>query len=97
MQDQNIVCRDCNQEFVWTAEEQEYYQTKGLNRPVRCAACRATKRAQFAGGGFDSGRGGARPQTEITCYQCGKADTVPFQPKDPGRVLCRDCFKTSKT
>lgn len=39
--DQIIVCCDCQQEFAWTADEQEYYGQHGLTPPVRCPMCRA--------------------------------------------------------
>ena len=35
-QDKTLVCRDCGQEFVFTAGEQEFFAEKGfLNDPVR--------------------------------------------------------------
>ncbi|MBI2033453.1 MAG: zinc-binding protein, partial [Candidatus Levybacteria bacterium] len=33
---------------------------------------------------------------EITCANCGKTDTVPFQPKGDRPVLCRDCFRQQR-
>lgn len=48
MEDKTIVCKDCNNEFVFTAGEQEFYAQKGLtNEPVRCKECRAAKKANF--------------------------------------------------
>jgi len=94
-QDQTLTCRDCGKEFTWTASEQEFYQQKGFqNAPVRCPACRALKKARM-----NDGRGGAgatRQQFEITCSQCGKKDTVPFQPRGDRPVLCRDCFRAQR-
>lgn len=44
-QDKVLVCKDCGQEFVWTAGEQEFYAEKGFqNAPVRCKACRAARK-----------------------------------------------------
>ncbi len=49
LSDKTLVCRDCGQEFVFSAEEQEFYQSHGLqNEPRRCSACRATKRKSAA-------------------------------------------------
>lgn len=95
MQDKTMKCKDCGKDFVWTAGEQQFYQDKGFsNPPSRCADCRkANKNASFGGGG--GGNRGPRQDFPITCSKCGKADTVPFQPKGPD-VLCRDCFKASK-
>ena len=62
--DKTLTCRDCNQEFVWTAGEQEFYASKGFERPpARCSICRAkykSARQQFG-----------RVETKITCKNCG--------------------------
>ncbi|HOZ00795.1 MAG TPA: zinc-ribbon domain-containing protein [Candidatus Syntrophosphaera sp.] len=48
MPDKTLVCKDCNQEFVFTEGEQEFYKEKGLvNEPQRCPECRKNKKAQF--------------------------------------------------
>lgn len=45
--DKTIECRDCGQEFVFTAGEQEFYAEKGFtNEPVRCKACRQARKQQ---------------------------------------------------
>lgn len=91
-QDQTLQCRDCSQPFTWTASEQEFYQQKGFqNSPVRCASCRAMKKARMGEGGR-----GVRQSFEITCAECGNKDTVPFQPRGDRPVLCRDCFKKKR-
>lgn len=96
-QDQTLTCRDCGKEFIWTASEQEFYQKKGFtNAPVRCPECRKAKKNRMdgnrGGGGFD----GPRQSFEITCANCGKTDTVPFQPRGDRPVLCRDCFRQQR-
>ena len=99
MQDQTLQCRDCGKDFTWTASEQEFYQQKGFtNAPVRCPDCRALKKARMGdrdnrGGGMG---GGSRQSFEITCAECGKTDTVPFQPRGDRPVLCKDCFRKQK-
>lgn len=46
-QDKTLKCRDCGKDFVFTAGEQEFYQSKGFtNEPVRCADCRRAKKAE---------------------------------------------------
>ena len=51
MQDITLVCKDCGNEFVWTAGEQEFYQQKGLvNQPVRCPECRKKRKADRPAG-----------------------------------------------
>lgn len=91
-QDQSLTCKDCGKEFTWTASEQEFYQQKGFqNAPVRCPDCRRAKKARMDNGG---GRGGQ--SYPIVCSQCGKEDTVPFQPRGDRPVLCRDCFRKQR-
>ena len=91
-QDQQLTCRDCGKPFTWTASEQEFYAQKGFqNAPVRCPECRSAKKQRM---GDNRGGGGERQSFEITCANCGKKDTVPFQPRGDRPVLCRDCFKS---
>lgn len=90
-QNQTITCKDCGREFVWTAEEQEFYQQKGFNAPQRCKDCRAKAKASF-----NRGQGGPRQSFPITCSECGAQDTVPFEPKGNKPVLCRNCFQKKR-
>jgi len=87
--DKTLTCRDCNQEFVWTGGEQDFYKQKGFdNPPSRCRICRGKYKAareQFG-----------RVESKITCKKCGKESTVPFVPRDPNTVLCRECFQADK-
>ena len=42
--DKTLTCRDCNQPFVFTAGEQEFYAQKGFtNEPTRCGDCRKNR------------------------------------------------------
>jgi len=44
-QDKTIICKDCNQEFTFSAGEQSFYVEKGFeNDPVRCSDCRKIKK-----------------------------------------------------
>ncbi len=95
--DQTLYCRDCNQEFVFTAGEQEFYASKGLtNTPGRCPSCRAARKAQ-SGGGYSGGRGSApreaRQMYTVTCSSCGGEAQVPFQPRGDKPVYCSSCFQ----
>lgn len=91
--DQNLTCRDCGNQFVWTASEQEFYQQKGFtNAPVRCPSCRAAKKATMNGGGY----GRSRQMFDVTCGKCGKPAQVPFQPRGDRPVYCNDCFRTMR-
>lgn len=62
--DKTLTCRECGRDFSFTASEQEFYASRGLqNEPGRCPECRAARKA--AGGGrsggssYGSDRGGS--------------------------------------
>src|SRR5262245_28533179 len=58
-QDRTLTCRDCGREFVFTAGEQEFFQSRGLtNEPGRCPECRRARRQSGGGGGGGRGGGG---------------------------------------
>ncbi len=63
--DKDLTCADCNQQFVFTASEQDFYAERNFSEPRRCAACRQIRKAQrgdsggsSAGGGYSSGGSG---------------------------------------
>ncbi len=91
-EDKTLLCRECGQEFVFTAGEQEFYHQKGLlNEPGRCPACRLRRRQ-----GLASGAGGERAPREmhkIVCAECGAEDEVPFLPRNDKPVYCSNCFE----
>jgi CxxC-x17-CxxC domain-containing protein len=100
--DQKLYCRDCNQEFVFTTGEQEFYASRGLtNTPSRCPACRAARKAQT---GYGSSRNYRRDDYReerqmytATCASCGNEAQVPFQPRDGRPVYCSDCFRSQRS
>ncbi|NMC36258.1 hypothetical protein GYA49_04400 [Candidatus Beckwithbacteria bacterium] len=51
--DQIIICASCGQQFVWTKEEQEFFESKGLHPPKLCLICKALRKTaasdQFRG------------------------------------------------
>ena len=54
--DKTLTCRDCGEEFVFTAGEQEFYQEKGFtNEPTRCPNCRRANKARRNSGGASYG------------------------------------------
>lgn len=56
--DKTLTCRDCGQPFVFSAGEQEFYQSRGLvNEPGRCPECRRARKQQRDGGGGGGGGG----------------------------------------
>jgi CxxC-x17-CxxC domain-containing protein len=87
-EDKTLTCKDCGKDFVWTAGEQKFYQQKGFsNSPTRCQDCRSKRKEE---------KRSNDKQYEIICKNCGKAGTVPFQPRDPQNVLCSDCFMAER-
>ena len=45
--DKTIKCMDCGEEFLFTANEQKFYQEKGFtNEPKRCKVCRDKRKAE---------------------------------------------------
>ncbi len=43
MEDLTIKCVQCNDEFVFTAGEQRYYEERNFSNPRRCPQCRKNK------------------------------------------------------
>ena len=91
--DEMLTCVDCGRTFTFTANEQQFYASKGFtNKPSRCADCRAARKASGGRGGNGGGGGARREMFKATCSQCGGVDEVPFQPRGDKPVYCRDCF-----
>jgi len=85
-QDRSLTCRDCSEEFIFSAGEQAFFATKGLtNDPQRCPACRAVaKRARASEG--------PREFHAAICGACGGQAIVPFAPRNDRPVYCSSCF-----
>lgn len=94
-EDKQLTCADCGAVFTFTAEDQEYYASKGYSEPKRCPDCRAAKKAQRSGGSRGGSRGGYghRQQYTVICSACGCETTVPFEPKGDRPVYCSDCYR----
>lgn len=47
MADRTITCKDCGADFIFNESEQAFYKEKGFeNDPVRCPACRKSRKQQ---------------------------------------------------
>ena len=44
--DITLKCSDCHNEFIWTEDDQLFYQSKGLEKPLHCLICRSKHRAR---------------------------------------------------
>jgi len=87
--DKTLTCRECGNEFIFTAGEQDFYQSRNLlNEPRRCPVCRTARR--------DAPRSGGRELHEVVCSACGQVAQVPFLPTGSRPVFCNDCFKTQR-
>lgn len=81
--DKVLRCRDCNQEFVFSAGEQTFFKEMRFeHEPRRCKGCKAER---------DHVR--CRMETLVRCAECGAPTTVPFLPRHGRPVLCRSCFQ----
>ena len=87
-QDKTLKCRDCGNEFVFTAGEQEFYASKGFeNEPTRCKDCRLAKK---------NAQRGEREMFSAVCAECGNECQVPFKPNADKPVYCSDCFAAKR-
>ena len=92
-QDETLVCRDCNNEFVFSASEQAFFAEKGfMNKPSRCAACRAARRAQNGGNTASA----PRQMYDVICDGCQQPTQVPFMPRGDRPVYCRNCYDAQR-
>ena len=83
-EDQVVQCRDCGQEFVFTAGEQAFFQQKGfLAPPKRCKSCRDRKKALGDSGG--GGGGGPPPRSRGSSQvEVMERPARTFRPRDNG-------------
>jgi len=86
--DKTVICKECGAEFIFTAGEQEFYESKGfVNEPQRCKPCR------------DASKIAAKPEREMyvaICASCGSEAKVPFRPREDRPVYCSDCFAKTR-
>ncbi len=83
-EDKMLTCKDCGQQFTFTAGEQAFYADKGFqNEPQRCKSCRDARK---------NATRGPREFFTAVCAKCGKDARVPFEPKSDRPVYCSECF-----
>jgi len=101
-EDKSLQCSDCGATFTFSAQDQEFFQSKGYtNEPKRCPACRSAKKAErnngssggYGGGNSYGGGYNSRQMFPATCSQCGKSTQVPFEPRNGKPVYCSDCYR----
>ena len=95
-EDKSIQCSDCGTEFTFSAEEHDFFESKGYsNDPKRCPSCRQARKAERYGNGGNS-YGPSRQMFPAICADCGKDTEVPFEPRDGRPVYCRDCYSKAR-
>jgi CxxC-x17-CxxC domain-containing protein len=76
--DKPLKCKDCNEDFIFTAKQQEHHAKLGLyNEPKRCMICRQVARMRN-----DDRRGGPRPPRRFG--PPGAPGDGPPRPGGPG-------------
>ena len=94
-EDKSLQCSGCGTTFTFTAGEQEFYSSRGLqNEPKRCPECRQTKKAERYG---NAGSGSRRQMFPAVCAECGQDTEVPFEPREDRPVYCRECYSKVST
>ena len=87
-EDITLVCKDCGEQFVFTAGEQQFYDEKGFkNQPTACRACRNKR------------KNGDKPELEYftaVCSECGGEAKLTFQPSSDRPVYCSKCFEARR-
>jgi CxxC-x17-CxxC domain-containing protein len=94
--DRTLTCVECEQEFTFTADDQEFHASKGYQEPKRCPNCRQARRSGGGGGGRGGSYGGPRQMYDAVCGSCGTQTQVPFLPRQDRPVYCSDCFSKVK-
>ncbi len=87
-EDETLICKECGNEFVFTAGDQAFYAEKGFqNKPKACKACRAARK--------NAGKP-ERPMFEAVCSDCGGIAKLPFEPNTDRPVYCSACFEARR-
>jgi CxxC-x17-CxxC domain-containing protein len=87
--DKVLACRDCGNQFVFSAGEQEFYGTRGFTEPTRCPECRAARKAARDGGSSysDSGSRGGYGGGSRESFGGGRSQGV----RQMYKVTCAEC------
>ena len=95
-QDKTLQCVDCGVQFNFSADEQEFFRTKGYtNEPKRCPACRETRRSQRS---TQDGSVASQPRRQMfpaVCAECGK--TLRYPSSRAGTDRCTAAIATPRS
>ena len=98
MSDRTLVCRDCGQEFTFTAGEQAFYTERGFSEPQRCPTCRAARKTQRASsGGYGDSYGGSSGYSGGgSSYSGGGGGYSSGGPRQLYPAVCSNCGRETE-
>ncbi len=98
-----LSCRDCEEEFLFSGDDQDRFAQNGWNAPIRCAECRQARKEQREQGGGSEDRAPRFSAITICCKDCngGFEFTVAMQKRFAkmdfaAPVRCDDCRQKKK-
>ena len=92
-QDKTLSCVDCNQEFAFTASEQQFYADRQFTEPRRCPTCRAARKASRGDSGGGSYSGGSRSGGG---HSSGGSGGYSSGPREMFSATCSSCGKEAQ-
>ena len=100
--DKTLTCSDCNQQFEFTASEQQFYSDRGFTEPRRCASCRQARKAARG----DTGGGGGSYSSGGSSYSSGggggyssgggSGGYASRGPREMFTATCSDCGREAQ-
>lgn len=90
--DKVLACSDCNQEFAFTASEQDFYAQRGFTEPRRCPSCRASRKAAR---GDSGGYGGGSSYSGGSSYGGGYGSRERG-PREMFAATCSSCGRETE-
>ena len=98
--DKTLTCNECNEPFVYTAGEQEFYSSVGFGEgPARCPQCRGFQGPGGEMGGFarEYGQINEEQLYDAECVRCGETTRVPARMVlGDGTIYCPDCIANER-
>lgn len=92
MSDRTLTCRDCGQEFTFTAGEQEFYAQRGFSEPQRCPTCRQARKSQRTQGGYSSSSYGDGGSSSYSSGSYGNGGGgYSSSPRQLYPAVCSEC------
>ncbi len=83
MNNKNITCQNCKQQFIIGSEDSGFYERLGVPPPTFCPECRLGRRMAFRN---------ERDLYKRTCDLCHKNIIAMYPADAPFPVYCRDCW-----